>query len=145
MELEVINKLLNHWKQCNVYVPSKDFFLLDYRLSLKGIVIPPDLKDLYQFANGTSNWDNIAFVFYGSEELITMGSKFSLDKTDPLYDIVIFADYMDESWWYGIFGDGNSYNIGIIPTAEKFKVIANSLTEFINLYLSESDKLSDYL
>jgi hypothetical protein len=145
MEVKSITELINHWKKCNVYVPPEGFGLLDYRLRNENIIIPQDFKDLYKVCNGTSDWDDISFIFYGVGRLITMGSRFSLGENHPLRNVVIFADYMDESWWYGVNLTEEGYKIGIISSGNKFKIIANSLTEFIHLYLSESDMLSDYL
>jgi hypothetical protein len=144
MVMEAINKLIFHWKKCNVYLPPEESFLMDYRLGAKNMTLPEDFKVLYRLVNGTSDWDNIAFVFYGIQRLITMGSRFSLSENDPLGDVIIFADYMDESWWYGVKLTEDGYNIGIIPTEDRFKAITTSLTDFIHLYLTESDKLSDY-
>jgi len=145
MELKSLTDLINHWKKCKVYLPPDELGLLDNRIQNENIMLPGDFKDLYSVSNGTSGWDDVSFTFYGVGELITMGSRFSLDDNHPLQNVVIFADYMHESWWYGVNLTQEGYEIGIISSGDKFNSIANSLSEFIHLYLSESDKLSDYL
>jgi hypothetical protein len=144
MEIATIESLISHWKKSNVYSPSKEPFLLDYRLGNKGIKLPEDFKYLYQFVGGTTDLDDEMFFFFAPDELTTMGAKFSLGNADPFRDIVIFIDYMHASWWYGFRVTDDGYEIGIIPMENKFKVITNSLTDFINLYISDSEILYDY-
>jgi hypothetical protein len=53
---------------------------------------------------------------------------------------------MHKSWWYAVkfSNGGDNYEIGIIPSIDKFKVITRSLSEFIRLYLSDSSALYEY-
>jgi hypothetical protein len=52
---------------------------------------------------------------------------------------------MHSSWWYGIRMETNDiYSIVIIPYYGAFKVITNTLSEFIKLYMDDADVLYDY-
>ncbi|OOQ58338.1 SMI1/KNR4 family protein [Mucilaginibacter pedocola] len=145
MGLKNVFELTNHWKRCGVYMPPDEFGLLDHRLRNEGILLPQDFIDLYRVSNGTSDWDDSSITFYGVGGLITMGSRFSLPENHSMQSVVIFADYMDESWWYGVNLNQEGYEIVIISSGDKLNIVARSLDEFIQLYLADSDILSNYI
>lgn len=144
MEIDTLNKVINHWKEEDILSTNSQSTFVNVALSENKIVIPSDFIKLYKESNGTSDYDSESFKFYQYGELITMTAKFSLSLISPLNEVIIFADYMQESWWYGFRVNKHGYEIGIIPEANTFKVISNSLFEFLNLYLSDSSKLYDY-
>jgi hypothetical protein len=59
---------------------------------------------------------------------------------------LIFAEFMHKSWWYAVkfskYGEG--YEIGIVSSADKFKLITRSLGEFIQLYMKDASVLYEY-
>jgi len=142
VSVEVINKLISHWK--------KNDILYSTGVELKGtlvntdIILPTDFQELYKKVNGTIDCDNEGFLFYRWQDLLTMGEKFSLAQNDDFYKVVIFIDYMQASWWYGVSIEGNNYEIGIIANEKRFKPITNSLNTFIDLYIDDSEILYDY-
>jgi len=101
--------------------------------------------------NGMANlfpneMDDGGFLFYPLQELTTSEEEFEKDSINFVENCIIFAEYMHKSWWYGVrfskFGD--SYEIGLIPTADKFKLITRNLGEFIYLYMNNSSILYEY-
>ncbi len=110
--------------------------------------LPADFIEFYHRANGIpypQECDAEGFYFYQVESIRSAREEFG--ETAPLTKrkIFIFSDYLVKCWWYGyeILDDG-SYTIGIIPTDYKFKVITNSLAEFLKLYMIDSEVLYDY-
>jgi len=144
MEIVFVEKLINHWKKSNVYSPPGDLFLIEQMLKSKNIQLPDDFKHLYRFVGGPTEEDSEFFYFYPPEELATMGSLFSLSKNDQFYDVVVFVDYMQSSWWYGFKMTDDGYQIGIISSKDRFKVITDSLSDFINLYVEDSGILYNW-
>lgn len=145
MEIEVINELISYWKASDV-----DFDINNQSESAEllgnGFVnLPVDFVLFYKYINGTNDYDKEEFIFYKVQNLISLGQKFDLEKSNDLYDIVIFADYMHQSWWYGFrIINKYQYEIGIIPSSQKFKLITKSLTEFIEFYLKDSVMLYNF-
>jgi hypothetical protein len=143
MEIEIMNKVVNHWK-ANEVLSNGNRNWSNRLLNEAHIKLPNDLIDLYRLSNGTSDYDEEGFLFYAYEELVTMGLKFSLETSNQLYNIVLFIDYMQESWWYGLKIKPNGYEIGIISASNNFKMISESLAEFFKLYLEDSEILYEY-
>ena len=143
-KIELVSKLINHWKKSNLLCGSPLTSITSNESYQAYVTLPEDFKELYKNINGTADDDDEGFLFYRQQDLITMGKKFSLDEADELYNVVIFIDYMQSSWWYGVRTTGNGYEIGIIPHEKKFKPIAIALENFIDLYIADSERLYDY-
>jgi len=89
-----------------------------------------------------NDFDKEGFLFYPLHGLVTIDREF-VDSEEN--DILVIANYMHKSWWYGLkILNGESYVIGIIPEKNKFKPIAGQLSEFLELYLNNSPRLYDY-
>jgi len=102
--------------------------------------------------NGMANlfpndFDEEGYLFYPLQELTTLEDEFELGRGSYVEHCLIFAEYMHKSWWYGVkfskFED--KYEIGIISSADKFKVITRNLGEFIHLYMNDSSVLYKFL
>jgi hypothetical protein len=143
-EVDLIRKLLNHWKRNNIPFESVCRKNLNVLLNNLDITLPKDFQELYGNINGTVDCDHEGFLFYRWEDLITMGRKFSLERNDEFYNVVMFIDYREASWWYGVAIKDDSYEIGIIANERRFKPITNSLETFIDLYIKDSEVLYDY-
>nr|WP_068893287.1 SMI1/KNR4 family protein [Pedobacter panaciterrae] len=143
MEVAVIKRLINHWgKNGRKGILEES---INEILNKRKIVLPKDFKVLYEHVDGTKDQDKEAFLFFKVEDLLTMKEKFGLEKNDLLAEIIIFADYMVDCWWYGIkVKDDNRYEIGIIPDPSRFVKITDSLSEFTELYLKDSPILYEY-
>ena len=104
--------------------------------------MPNDFQKLYSIANGmTSHYpndnDQEGFLFYPVE---CMQKASISDHSEAL----IFADFMQKSWWYGIRLHGQDYEIGIMPEKTKFVIVADSLVSFLEMYLTNSPLLYEY-
>jgi len=107
--------------------------------------LPDDFVVFYQHMNGSNDQDNTGFLFYSVDSLLTLGDKFDLVEDNPLSNIVIFADYMLGSWWYGVnVKDKNRYEIGIISDQNSFTVLTTSLEDFLRMYLRDDDLIYQY-
>lgn len=112
-----------------------------------GVFLPDDLIKYFSVLNGMESlypneFDDEGFLFYPLQGLVTSNQEFSkpIEK-----DILIIAEYMHKSWWYGLkVIDKDTYSIGIIPEENKFKILTDSLSEFLKMYMSNSHKLYSF-
>ncbi|RFS26269.1 SMI1/KNR4 family protein [Chitinophaga silvatica] len=150
--IENIEKMIRHWNNQNIPInqlnPQR---LLDFE-KYRDIQLPHDFKEFYLRINGMESHfpnytDSEGFLFYPLNYWISAENEFMLTEHSSSFSkILIFADYMQKCWWYGVKlndSDG-TYEIGIIPYKEKFKVITDSLAEFIDYYLQDSAILYNY-
>lgn len=148
---DAISQLKKFWrKQKIVFPPNSIEEILHIEFS-KSIKLPNDFRQFYMMTNGMGNYypneiDNEGYLFYPLQKLTTLEEEFEMPRVSYVEYIVIFAEYMHKSWWYGArFSKYNDeYEIGIIPNEEKFKVITQSLGEFIHFYMNDASILYDY-
>lgn len=142
-----INLLVEYWKYKNIEVVQESSESIEYYINTKAFIIPDDFKVFYLNVNGMMSMypdeiDDKGFLFYPIQFLISTEEEFG---NTSLSKIIIFAEYMHKSWWYGFeMKNDGSYIIGILPDRETFKPITNTLSEFIPLYLNDSPLLYDY-
>ena len=149
-----IQQLIIYWEGQSISFGKKTEKDFEYYQRKKNVQLPSDFKTLYSNANGMESkypneTDNEGFLFYPLEEIVTGKEIFQgHDEIKENSDdrLIVFADYMHRSWYYGIrFNQNdNNYKVGIIPERMKFTPICNSLSEFINLYLTNSSRLYNY-
>lgn len=154
MEIErillVIDRLISFWRDQNIKITTKTLQEIDLIQKDKVLRLPNDFKELYSKVNGMEDYypneiDEEGFLFYPLEALIPVSREFEDSNLINKDRILIFAEYMHKSWWYGVEVKENfEYVIGIIPDKTIFKPITNSLAEFIELYIDNSTKLYDY-
>ena len=145
-----INNLLEFWKKQDIDSPSsllkEDNVDRDYRF----LHLPDDFIQLYSRTNGMAElypneMDDEGFLFYPVEAIVSADVEFENCNLNNKNDILIFAEYMHKSWWYGVkVNSSEDYTIGILPHENFFKPITNSLSEFIEMYLEDSFELYDY-
>lgn len=147
-----IEKLISYWKNQSITSEKLSPDKIEEFEKWRHIQLPQDFKEYYKRANGMklyypNDTDAEGFLFYSLENVISAEDEFE-GKGDELSfnPIYIFAEYMHKSWWYGLKLNDmkDTYEIGIIPYVNRFKVITNSLSEFIDLYLQDSSMLYDY-
>jgi hypothetical protein len=138
--LNSLKKLLIFWDKKGVSIkkPLSNVDLIKHQSNLE---LPGDFFELYSYFDGTLDYDDEGFLFYSRSNLMTMGQKFSLSNEDVFFDVVIFCDYMQASWWYGFRITDVGYEIGLIPSRKEFCLITNSLNSFIDLYMNDSELL----
>ena len=144
-------ELIKFWKLQKISSSGNTMDKIFQFESLKGVRLPNDFRRFYLLTNGMvdlfpNDFDDKCFLFYPLEELTTLDDELMRPR-DPDSEIcIIFADYMNCSWWYGVrfsnFKEG--YEIVIIPSSDKYKVITQSLSEFIRLYMNDASALYEY-
>lgn len=151
-DLEKALKLLKKfWNEQNIISnPNSIDEILNFEFS-KCLQLPEDFRGLYLESNGMldlfpNSFDGEGFLFYPLQDLSTFEEEFECSKDDFGNKYIIFAEYMHKSWWYAVrFSDPpNGYEIGIIPSPNKFKVVTSDLSDFIRLYVENSPILYDY-
>ena len=151
-EIENATKqLLKFWEKQKILSPPNTLEdILHFGFS-RNMQLPDDFKRLFMMANGMVNlfpnyFDNEGFLFYPLQELTTLEDEFDISKSSADEHCIIFAEFMHKSWWYAVkfSKDRDNYEIGIIPSVDKFKAITPSLVEFIHLYMNNSSVLYEY-
>ncbi|SHG97466.1 hypothetical protein SAMN04488109_2706 [Chryseolinea serpens] len=142
----LLDELREFWKDQGIETVPVSW--KETALGPEGLRLPADFRVFYSKLNGMSNlypneMDSEGFLFYPIDVLVTVREEF--DEPGLPKNIIVFAEYMHKSWWYGIElrADG-TYVIGIIPDRGRFKVITNSLEVFMRLYLMDASELYDY-
>jgi len=144
MEINTIFTLRKYWNK-NGIVSVHTENDINKILTIKNLALPNDFIFLFKHLNGMYDQDEEGFHFYKVENLTDMRRRFDLSINESLSGIVIFADYMAESWWYGVVMKKDlEYEIGIISSSVNFKKISSSFDEFVQLYLVDSPKLYEY-
>jgi hypothetical protein len=117
------------------------------------VEIPQDLRDYYLEVNGSGNKIlNNLYEFYTinrtkkiHEELINWRGipDYSKLNFDGIENIFVFGQYEFNLYAFGIELHRNpcSINKVFILCGEDFKIIANSFTEFIDLYLNRLEEI----
>lgn len=156
MMQSAIDNLLIYWENQNIKSKGKkqdEIENIEARLKIK---FPQDVKQYFQMVNGMEKLypnytDHEGFLFYPLEHLTTYQEEFDLKSTNEFmlnYQCIIFSNYMQKSWWYGILykkdESPDQYSIVIIPNSDSYKVISNSFAEFIAYYINDSPKMYDY-
>ena len=154
---KTIDYLLSYWKNQGITSKGQSLEKIEQTEKKSGIILPQDFKEFYSCCNGMKTLypnytDESGFLFYPLEQLVSYEIEFGIkDATDKIMEgkqCIIFMNYLQKSWWYGILtkldGDVNDYSIVIIPNQGKYKIISNSFTEFINEYIHDSPVLYDH-
>lgn len=151
--MEIIFKLIDYWKTQNIIIQPNSLERIEQIIELKKIILSEDFLEYYHQVNGMgelyANFDKNGFSFYPVEELKTLEMYYKSYYGDivredigELKKIIIFADYMHESWLYGVnVINATSYEIGSIAHYGEFNVISNSLSDFFKLYMEDNEIL----
>jgi len=148
----MVDKLISYWESQKIRLTvgvNKD--TIKNFEQTKGINLPKEFFEYLQVVNGMElmypNYtDTNGFLFYPLENLIFFEDEFCnfQDNLNPGLlgkKCLIFANYLQRSWWYGITADNS---IVIIPNASEYKIVANSFFEFLELYINDLDTIYDY-
>ena len=154
MEIEDIGQIGKQvslfWAQQNIVSPPNTLDdLLHFEFS-KSIKLPDDFRQLFMMTNGMVSlypnyFDKEGFLFYPLEELTIIDEELNMPCAIDADHCLIFAEFMHKSWWYGVkfskFSD--EYEIGLVCSADRFKVITRNLAEFLQLYMQDASILYD--
>jgi len=139
----------DHLSKQDIPVTCKSMEEIDRFEKNSALLLPDDFRIFYSVLNGMeflypNDIDKEGFLFYPLEAIISAADEFD-SKTIPEKNIIIFAEYMHKSWWYGIdVADNKNYVIGIIPHKDSFQPITTSLSEFIEFYIADAPCLYEY-
>ena len=144
--MQNILKLKQHFLDDGVRInqPATEKEILLFE-KLHNILLPNDLKEYFLLFNGTGegNFGDSGYAFFSLDELKLVVDESSTSDEKEIYkDCFAFSDYMVWCWGYVIklsetVGDNPVYSIHL-EKPPKHKV-ANSFSEFINLYLEDPD------
>ena len=148
---EEIGRLVNFWKQQKIGSNGKgleDIAQVEKKLNIK---LPKDFIAYFNIVNGMgsnhlNDTDERGFSFHQLEDLILFDGNFKSD--DVLLtnkQFILFADYLQNCWNYLIAVDrdasSDKYSILMYIDSEHYKLVAHSLSEFIDLYIADSSVL----
>lgn len=151
-----LNDLINKWssKNASFNMGAKDEEIHLFQKN-NNVVIPNDLIQYFKLLNGTG--DNLGddfFEFYSIKRIKPVIEEFidwegipdykSLISSFPNRDnVYVFANYYFNLFAYGIrlYSKVEAKNEVYVFCGDEYKKIANSFTEFIELYLSDSVEL----
>ena len=154
--MKKIEILMANWKNDNVLnpYPATDEDILSFQQA-HGVGLPDDCVQFFKTANGTGDeYDSKLFQFYALNKITTIIDEYSEWKGVPNYRQIsetltnvssyyAFANYLSHSFAYVIrlLPDYKERGEVLAVSGGEFKMIAGSITEFIELYLNDSPKL----
>ena len=143
-----IDVLKKKWRAENCsYTPASASEIHDFERERK-IVFPEDFKRYLLEVNGTKvDGDSNLFEFYPLDRLETwIEKKWTIPPRAPNYfvanEFYVFCDYMISCWAYAI-RLGNDQDSGEVLACGwlEFTKIADSFTDFIELYLADDERI----
>ena len=154
-ELDTIKKLLGVKEKDKTHVTLINK-LNDFE-SAHGLLIPSDLIEYFKsMDNAVYELNKDLFQFYGFDDFKSVEQELGNWGGVPNYtnlvntlhdskDCFVFADYMSHLFAYAIrlYKTQHEANEIYLICGEQFKVIANSFSEFLGLYLDDSDELKN--
>jgi hypothetical protein len=145
-----VQTLIDHWVSRGVTIsPGNRKKIEDFKISAS-YNLPKDFIEFYSRVNGMSalypnETDENGFLFYPIEAVKPAIDEIKKTDIQNIDRIFVFCDYLQCSWWYGCnVINPDAYSIGIIANRNNFSPICSSLSEFIDLYISDSPRLYSY-
>lgn len=139
---EIFEELLRYWRNNAVpYLPGvreSEIALFEQRYSVR---TADDFRQFYlrtdgTFVPGATGCDAQGFAFWRLRDV----------RRDSESGVFIFADFMDESWWYAVdLSPAEHEQPGAVSLfgGPPFRpvTIASSVSDFVSLYLSNDKRL----
>lgn len=147
--LAVVESLVAYWKKQNIPVIQNSIEDIERTEAKKQISIPDDFKEFYSEVNGMGSFyplkaDSRGFLIYPLQALTPVKKIAEIAPSKRNGSILIFAEYMEKTWWYGVqLNEDGDYTIGLVTRKGNFQPITNFLAEFVDLYLEDSSRLYD--
>lgn len=143
-----INNLVTYWKDQGIKIANgkKEIEITSFEED-NGILFPLEFRQYLSRVNGMefsypNEGDSNGFLFYPLENLELYKNPF---KENMSNSVLIFADYLHRSWWYGLIikANVNEASIVLLPTlnCNNYQFITNSFLEFIEFYMLNSEKI----
>ena len=118
------------------------------------LLLPSDLADYFESINGAQQYDSNFFRFYPLEDFKSIWDTYSDWEGIPDFkavvgvlpgyeNVFVVADYSIHVFSYCIrlLPFASSNNEVYVVCGPKYKIVANSFTEFIDLYMCNIDAL----
>ncbi|MFT5824218.1 MAG: hypothetical protein ACI8ZM_005484 [Crocinitomix sp.] len=153
--VDILKKVQGYWSEemiTSQTVVSK-LDLLDFQKN-NNVELLDDLKEYFLFLNGTNEkYDANFYAFYDLKQFKNIPDFYKdiqgipnyqlLNKTlENSFNYFVFADYHIDLFSYAIRLTENKIdNAVFVLCGEKYRQIAGSFSEFLELYLSNSEKL----
>lgn len=148
-------KLKTYWQSQNMLLPLGISPERIIRFETQHqVLLPSDMRDYFVAVNGMvmhipHDQDQNGFTFFPLEEIRTVEQESQRIKNASILfsgaeSFFIFCDYLTWCWVYAIHlsnEQAKSNRVVIVGSQQKEPVIANSFSEFIDLYLCDSPKL----
>ncbi len=147
--LAVVESLVAYWKQQNIPVIQNSIEDIERMEAKKNIALPHDFKEFYAEVNGMASFypakaDSRGFLIYPLQAVLPLKKISEIQSTKRNGSILIFAEYMEKTWWYGVqLNEDGDYTIGLVTKKGVFKPITNFLAEFVDLFIDDSSRLYD--
>ena len=129
---DIFQETLQYWDHTKIkYNSGLDVTRLSLHQQEKFYAFPEGLKSLLLVANGfeeNTEYDAEGFRFYSLVEVYMLRGS----------ELTIFADYLHESWLYGINETGVFW---IGAGMENKKLVSHSMEIFLELYIGDSNQL----
>lgn len=123
--------------------------------SKNNVLFPYDLMEYFRILNGSNNeYDDRFFRFYSLSNFKSINDELKYWNGIPDYSNIVntlteyksfyvFADFSFCMFSYAIklYPDTKDNNLVLVLCGDKYRVIANSFSEFIDLYLNNSIEL----
>jgi hypothetical protein len=149
-------KIKEHWSKDGTRhsIPATNEDISSFSMK-NNLLLPQDLVEYFTTLNGSSDgYDGELFKFYSLSQFITVEDELGEWGGIPDYrnivtllsdhaDCFVFADYSFHLLSYAIrlYPHPSDVNEVYVICGEKFKIIANSFTEFMDLYLLNSAEI----
>lgn len=151
-----IKKLKEYWEfeKLIILEPSVDNELILFQIR-NGVLLPSDLQEYFRIINGTNDgYDVNFFKFFPLSNFKSINDELKYWEGGPDYSNIVntlieyksyfvFADYSINMFSYAIklYSEASVENQILVICGDKYKIIAKSFSEFIDLYLSDSTEL----
>lgn len=150
----VAQKLITHWQASGIFIQLgvAEVHVQEFESKYQ-VIMPLDLKDYFLHVDGMKMTlddckDNEGFSFWPlsrvktvPEEMSRLGSgHYTIQGLESFF---VFADYFDWSWAYAIqlSSDLSAQNQVILIGKETPITIADSFTDFVDLYIADAPEL----
>ena len=142
-------EIIEFWKLQKIVSSGNTIDKILHFESVKGVKLPDDFRRFFLLTNGMVDlfpnyFDEKCFLFYPLHALSTLDEEIGITRATSSENCLIFADYMNRSWSYGVKFSNFTEDYEIAIIASSYKVITQSLAEFIRLYIEDASVLYDY-
>lgn len=139
----MISNMIDFLTNQGINLLRGDLKEIEGRSDSLGFTLPQDFIDYFVAFNGMStlypnDYEREGFLLYPIEAL----SVRKINWEEEQKNVLIFADYLLECWWYGVVVlDDGSYSIGLIQDNTSFQFVTNNLFEFFQMIIEDDKKL----